>query len=72
LPLQFFVSHQNATEYVWRLLGPTRKRIWLRILRCNCYSLTLLRHYTLTVRRFIWCWRPRGQVVSVSFHATVG
>jgi hypothetical protein len=33
-------------------------------------SLTqLLRRYTPTVRRFIRCWRPRGQVVSVSFHA---
>jgi hypothetical protein len=36
-------------------------------------SLTeLLRRYASTVRRFIRCWRPRGQTVSVSFHATVG
>jgi hypothetical protein len=36
-------------------------------------SLTeLLRRYALTHLRFIWCWRPRNQIVSVSLHATVG
>jgi hypothetical protein len=36
-------------------------------------SLTeLLRHYALTVRWIIRCWRPHSQIVSVSFHATVG
>jgi hypothetical protein len=36
-------------------------------------SLTeLLRRYAPTHHRFIRCWRPRGQIVSVSFHATVG
>jgi hypothetical protein len=32
----------------------------------------LLRRITPTHRRFIRCWRPCGQIVSVSFHATVG
>jgi hypothetical protein len=36
-------------------------------------SLTeLLRFYAPTHRRFIRCWRPHGQIVSISFHATVG
>jgi hypothetical protein len=30
----------------------------------------LLRRYTPTVRRFIRCWRPRGQNVSGGFHVT--
>jgi hypothetical protein len=32
----------------------------------------LLRRYALTHRQIIRCWRPRGQNLSGSFHATVG
>ena len=31
MPLQFFVSHKNATEYVWTQPGPSCKRIRRRI-----------------------------------------
>jgi hypothetical protein len=32
----------------------------------------LLQRYAPTLRRIIWCWRPCGQNLSSSFHATVG
>jgi hypothetical protein len=41
-------------------------------LHCTWPLTQLLRSYAPMHRQFIRCWRPRGQNVSVSFHATVG
>ena len=37
MPLQFFVFHKNATEYVWTQPGPSCRRIRRRILHLPCH-----------------------------------
>jgi hypothetical protein len=64
------VDHRMNRRLLFRIIGssgapPTSRSRW--------GSLTeLLRRYAPTHRRFIQCWRPCGQIVCVSFHATVG